>query len=322
MLNSTQDVVGSSGVARHAAARDTTEAREPYGLNDLMALSVSTGAISPAMARTMRDTMHFDRQRPINERNVARLAEEMRRGWFLAGTPIFICVLPDGRQFILNGNHTLEGVAASGVTLPLTIIRKKVRDMEEAASVYATFDLQKNRSWRDTLQATGFSEDVPLANEVVSALGIIICNFQVSNSNGFMLQSRQLRLDALPEYVRPARLIYEAIMGAPRQSSAAVTRAGSMSVALFTARYQPRMAAEFWGGVAKDDGLRADDPRKVLLRWVINNPSRGSSNRATQIRAAANAWNAFFLGRTLTHLKPSISELRILGTPLDQGVKP
>ena len=309
-------ITALQGGASSGAAAPTKH--EPYGLNDLMNLSVSTGAISPAMARTMRETMHFERQRPIGANHVARLAEEMRRGWFLAGTPIFICVLPDGQQVIVNGNHTLEAITESGVTLPLVIIRRQVRDMDEAAAAYATFDIHRARTWKNTLQAIGFGDEVPMAEKVIAALGLIQTGFTYAGNNEFDRNSRKARFELVPDYTTAAHVIAGCLENAPRIERQYIERAGTMAVALYTARYQPSLAEEFWGEMVRDDGLRATDPRKSFLRWCATNKSGAGSTRPLQARAAATAWNAYFQKRDLDFIRP-IHTMRLLGTPLHKG---
>lgn len=300
------------------AGVDTPSGRNPYGLDDLTGLSMTAGAIGPAMARHMRDTMHFERQRAINDKNVDRLAEEMRRGWFLAGTPIFICDLPDGRKVIINGNHTLEAVATSGVTVPLVLIHKQVRDMDDAARAYATFDLQRVRTWRDTLLAVGLNETIPLANDVSSSVAIIMDDFGSRHQNA--VASRQARLQVMPEYRAAAFILADALKDGPAQNTRLLRRAPTFAVALFTARYQPSAASEFWATAAKDDGLKVGDPRKTLLRYCASHNTAGSANRRLMSLAAMSCWNAHWEGRTLDHVKPgSMAEPRILGTPWHKG---
>lgn len=294
---------------------------QPYGLDDLMGISATTGAISPTMARTMRETMHFERQRAINARNVTRLAEEMKRGWFLAGTPVFICVLPNKQQVIVNGNHTLEAVAESGVTIPLTMIRKQVRDMEDAARVYATFDLQKMRTWQDSLQAKGFRDDLPMPNSVLPALGVIMQKFAPNGQDAFANNSREARFAMIPDYRTAVSVIASALSGAPAKGQRIVKRAAFLAVALYTAKYQPSVAIEFWGGLAKDDGLRKGDPRKALANFATDNPSSGAGNRPRDAKAAMLAWNANFTGRQLDFCRPSsYANPAILGTPCHKGL--
>jgi hypothetical protein len=306
--------------ATQAAEMAREMAHQPYRLEDLTGLTVTTGAISPAMARHMRNTMHFERQRPISVRNVARLAEEMKRGWFLPGTPIFICVLPDGREYIVNGNHTLEAIADSGVTVPLVMVRQQVRDIEGAARAYATFDIQQTRSWGAALMATGFAAILPMPEKVAAAVGLIMVGFKPSNEDAFMLRSRTARMQLIPDYVGAAHTLFASLAEAPQSNQRLIMRAAFLAVALVTARYQPSTAAEFWGGLALDDGLKASDPRKTLMRYASNNPAAGAAGRALHAKAAALAWNAFFEGRPLEYCKPTqMADIRILGTPWHKG---
>ena len=62
--------------------------------------------ITSDMARTMRQDWAFPHQRAISPRNVARLVNEMKNGWFVQGTPLFVCITPDSKLYMVNGNHT------------------------------------------------------------------------------------------------------------------------------------------------------------------------------------------------------------------------
>ena len=295
---------------------------EPYGLRDVEALSASVAAISPAMSRVMRDIMHFERQRPISANNVARLAREMKDGTFLAGMPIFICELPDKRCFIVNGNHTLEAIYASGVTVPLVLVRKRVTSMEEAARAYAVLDIQKPRTWGDALRAVGFSDSIPLASLVNAAMTFVIGNFVDSEDDRSRAASRDLRMTMIPEYRAAAHVLADCLNGAPKHSARCLRRASIFSVALYTARYQPSFAAEFWGALVRDDGLKATDPQKALLRYAMNNSGTGSQARRDNVKAAVLAWNAAFRGRPLEYCKPNqVGSIFILGTPMHKGAQ-
>jgi len=312
----TQPVIEKSDTR---SSPDPMTSKAPYGLDDLMALSAVPTAITPEMARHLRKTMHFERQRPISEDNVKRLAEEMRNGWFMAGTAITICdVAEDGRSRIINGNHTLEAVHASGVTLPLVIIRKKVATLNDAAHAYAAFDLQKMRTWRDTLLATGFDQKVEMANFVVPAVGLIMQGFayQKEKTN----TSREARLRTLPEYIPASHIIAAALKDVPVSGRRVVQRAAILAVALYTTRHQPSAGSEFWGSLARDDGLKANDPRKALLRYAMNNPASGSNSRPLHARAAMLAWNAWWEKRMIEAVKPNqMVDIRISGTPMHKG---
>lgn len=287
----------------------------PYDERSMDALRVEIQWIDAKMARHLRDTCAFEWQRKISDRNVARLAAEMKKGWFVAGTPITVAVLPDNSMRLLNGNHTMEAIHASGVSVPLTFIYSRVRDLHEAGKIYATLDIQRVRTWADSLQATG-KGDFPLGQKAMSAIGLVMQDFVFTASNMDANASRNARFEVMEDYRVAASIIEKALNGAPAINRRIMSRAAILSVALATARYQPSTAAEFWHTAAFDDGLSRNDPRKALLTYGMNNRSRSGTDNNVHSRAAALAWNAYFEGRALEYCKPNqTQEFRLLGTP-------
>lgn len=286
-----------------------------YGDRQFRALGAETVVVAPDLAKKLRATCHFERQRPISQDHVARLASEMKLGWFLAGTPIWFCVLPDGKEIIVNGNHTLEAVAASGVSLPLTFIKQRVVDIEEAAQSYACFDIQRSRTWMQAAQAVGIDAEMPMTKWGLAATGYIVNDFKDANgTDAATTQSRRLRFDAIKEYRGALTLLHGLLAGIPSANQQIMRRAGTLAVAMAAARYQPAAAEEFWGGLVKDDGLKIGDPRRTLLRYLTNNKVAGA--RRDILLASALAWNAHFERRQLEAVKPGQMRIfRILGTP-------
>lgn len=272
--------------------------------------------VTPAIAAHLRKTAHFERQRKISPHNVERLKLEMLEGRFIDGTPVLVCVLPDGSGQIVNGNHTLEAVAASGRSQMLTFIYYHAKDMEDVAKAYATFDIHRARSWGDALRAYGLEDKVDMAKYVMSAVGLIQ-NGLKDAPNTPVSQSREVRFELLEEYKAPASIIASALSGAPKENSGIVRRSAVLAVALTTAKYQPSSAFEFWNGMAMDHRLDRDDPRKTLLTFLRNIKGQGSTYRNTQILAAKMCWNAFFRGETYSCIKTASikNDPGLSGTP-------
>ena len=278
--------------------------------------------VTPDYARHLRDTAHFERQRKISPANVQRLAREMQAGRFIPGLQIYICVLPDGSERIVNGNHTLEAVAASGVTLDLTVTRAPVSDIDEAGRIYAVFDLQKTRSWNDSLKATGAGDGAPNASFVLSAIGVIRQKFYTFREASLHGRQRLPEIALLEEYKTAAEMFARCIEGAPTNSARLVKRASIMAIALETLRYQPSLAFEFWQAVAQDEGLTKERPERALLHWMRNNKAGGSESRREQCAAAALAWNAAFRGEKRSFVKPNqMTSFFLLGTPYASGLR-
>jgi hypothetical protein len=79
-------------------------------------LTAKVADVDAEYARHLRQSCNFDRQRALIDLNTRRLAVEMDNGRFIPGTTVYFAVLPDGSMLILNGNHTLEAIIASGKT--------------------------------------------------------------------------------------------------------------------------------------------------------------------------------------------------------------
>ena len=99
--------------------------------------------VGPDHANQMRSTMYFERQRDMNEANIARLVHEMEMGRFIPGTQVYIAVLPGGKMLLLNGNHTLQAIIRCRLPQLLDLAYKQVPNMDAAGRIYAVFDLHK-----------------------------------------------------------------------------------------------------------------------------------------------------------------------------------
>jgi hypothetical protein len=80
-----------------------------FGIIPIHRVAVHVIEVTPEIARRIRDEWNFPNQRSIKVSNVDRLAVEMSYGWFVVGTPIFVCVMPDPlprqRQSYVRSDH-------------------------------------------------------------------------------------------------------------------------------------------------------------------------------------------------------------------------
>lgn len=278
--------------------------------------------VTPAQARHMRDTMHFERQRDISSVNVERLAQEMRKGRFTPGTQIYVCVLPDGAQVVVNGNHTLEAVHASGEAQVLTVTKRAVADINEAGRIYAVFDTHTRRSWRASLRAVGSFDDIPDAGAVLSAIGVIVSGFgEPGVTDKPRKTDRLTRLAVLEDYREAVVLRAEALDRGAKNAKNMIRRAGILAVSLETFRYQPSAAAEFWSRIANDEGLVSGDPERALLAWCRAQKGGGEAFIRSHVLAAATAWNLHFKRESRKVLRiQQEGGFRLLGTPHANGL--
>lgn len=287
----------------------------------LPAITSEVKLVSPELAKSIRAGCHFERQRKLSEANISRLAYEMSHGHFVQGTPIFFGVLPDKAMYLVNGNHTLEAIMSSTLPQLLTFIYHPCTDLEEVASLYATFDANKPRTWGDSLKAVGMGEKLPYAPQVASAVRMILANFKSVSGTAkrqgvaTIANSKSEVFAKLHDFERPARLIHDALAGAPGSNQKLLLRVPVLAVLLEIARAQPSEAFNFIKDLAADDGLKLGDPRKTLLRFLTNNYTTQGDDRFLMCRAVAQAWNAYYQERELQILRPgSMSNITLAGT--------
>jgi hypothetical protein len=279
-------------------------------------LSSKLLTIDGEQARQFRQACRYPGQRKISAGNVERLSLAMRRGTFVQGTSIHFCALPDGTMYLVNGNHCMEAVAACGIPQLFNVVVIPVPDMAAVADVYMNFDTHKQRTWQDALRAQGLDHEVPMADAVTAAIGLIMQGFRYNSTNVEANTDRAKRFGLVRQYEACAAQMHDAIAGAPNLNRRLCLRRAVLGVALETFRYQAPSALGFWGGLAKDDGLASRDPRKTLLRYLLENRAHGGIENFYQSKACSLAWNSFVRGEDLARLRTKVAgPLVLLGTP-------
>lgn len=279
------------------------------------------------LARYYRENYVFAKQRTdprskpaapktVKESRVAELTRELQKDRFVPGTQIFLCVDPDGKTYLVNGNNTLEAIARSDIPTLLTVTHLYNKTFDEACEIYACFDMHSKRSASDTMRAYDMSE-YPLASKMYAAVNLIHTNFTAEHSGS---HSRVDVVKGLMEYRHEAGFFDFATSGGAERKL--LLRAGILAVALETYKGDPDYASDFWSSVAKDDGLAEGSPAKALLRYLRN--SRAGGGKMVQIehiKAAACAWNAYSRGEQIGFLRPNaMKSFYLLGTKWSGGV--
>lgn len=283
---------------------------------------ISAGIVmcGPEQARSLRESCNFEgHQRDINDMNVERLASEMARGYFVAGTAVTFCVLPNKSMLLVNGNHTLEAISKSGVTLPLVFIYIKADDRESAGRIYARFDIHKARTWMDAARAVGIG-DKPYVDKALAAMGFILAGFRSDSRNGLARYSRDARFGLLKEYDEALAMMTQIVNNGVASIRKLVIRQPVLAVALYTIKYRPSSAVKFWTDLVADDGLATTDPRKTLLRFLQATTHNTIREKTEMTNGTAIAWNAYMKGNPLQLIRPNaLKTFRLYGTPLGMG---
>ncbi|MBF0341025.1 MAG: hypothetical protein HQL95_08710 [Magnetococcales bacterium] len=284
--------------------------------------------VTPELAGDWLQHNIFARQRTMRPRHRDTLVQEIQAGRFIQGTQIHF-VRFRSEQLLVNGQHTLAAIEKSGIPVTLSVLISNAETMDEVAELYSRHDNHLSRSILDAIKARDLHNQIGMslnqAMRVASALRFIQGGFRRPDGS----VCRENVLADIQEWEEEGNAFFEAIQR-PGNDPVLLTKAAVLSVGLVTFRHQEVKAQEFWRQVSLDDGLRMNDPRKLLhefieLTRVKQGPIMRGGNVVTSAyvaRATAVVWNAFFSGTPLTRINvPDPNrEILIKGTPY-KGMK-
>lgn len=272
--------------------------------------------ITPALAERIEKECRYDYERPLKKWRVDFLVAEIERGGFEQGRQISFALL-GGKLIRVNGQHRLKAVAEAGEAQTFMVEVKPVANEHELAALYATYD-SESRTLPET--AGPLIKKGDLGKEEVAtllrAVQFIYTGFRKADEKqAATMRSHVMRNQVAALWYSYAERYFSLTEQAPGNGKAALRRQSVAAVALYTLKFQPEKAAEFWQGLAMDDGLRRTDPRKSLLEKLRSGD--GARSVVFQMHAVAAAWNAFFAGRKLKELRVRVDKpFRIAGTPV------
>lgn len=278
-------------------------------------------AVGPTLATQILADHNYGRQRSLRRGHVAELAALMRRKAFLPGSQIAFARVGK-RLFLINGQHRLKAIVESGREVEFQVMIVDCRTVDDVARHYYTFDrLVTARSDADVLKAVGAPEthgiSASMARGVWQAVPLIEHSFErVNYAHDPERRDDDRRLGLCAPWWGYAAELEAILQLAPSSVKKRLLNAQAVAVALVLLRDQPEEARAFLTGIAEDDGLRRDDPRKAFLIDLAGRQWRRQSLDGSL--TMAYAWNAFFLRRPLSQLKVlQNSRFRLEGTAFD-----
>ncbi len=277
--------------------------------------------VDPAFATDLLATNVYQHQRALREQTVLTYAAAMKAGTWSLST-IEMGALPSSVH-LLNGQHRLHAVIRSETTQPFAILTHPCETERDLATIYGRIDRGAARRPRDAFAAHELPDELGLTatqlETASSAMVYLLSGFSALDTGAVkvQLQSNDRKLAWLREWA-PELRNYFAIT-ARSSFSRTVHRAPILSVAIATLRYRHETALPFWTAVAHPDMRDSTHPATVLLGYLESRVMLGKAVRLVIAKIAANAWNAFYQGRTLSKIayKPD-SAVSINGTPWER----
>lgn len=280
--------------------------------------------ITPDIAQQLLSRFNYGRQRTVEKLHVSRLAAQMTAGNWTPGSQIAFGTLPDGTIRLVNGQHRLHAVVAAGKSIEFQLLLSPVADEAAIHALYYRFDtLQRGRSDRMVLNSIGIAEQLDISRDAAAGAfksAVVLGNGLSLPTNNHALAGNPLlgtpdgKLATIEPWWPQVKQYDDLIKPSFGKVKRRLLTASIMPVALVTLKYQPAKAEEFWGGVAKDDGLKVGDPRKVMLHVLTNTDFKNQINSGLIL--TANCWNAWYGSRQLSHTKVYVGSVCApAGTP-------
>jgi len=271
--------------------------------------------------------MQFQKQRKVNETHVKNLRLMQSREKWRNDELITFIQYPDGKLELVDGQHRLTASVREGSSFRYRIRVIKVKNAEEAASIYANFNrVEKKRSMEDQLRAYGKDESGIDLTRACAALRLIANNFLQIGRAEPLLDDKELLEFFEDNLFGLHEVEHNVIKGSPQNSF--VRRAAVHAVAAYTINYSHRAnfyeeTIEFWRNVAYSTAP-VNSPAWALYTYFskIKDQGRGDLDfRREIIRACAIAWNKYVEGGQLMQVKHrQMKKFTLLGTPFSKGI--
>lgn len=259
--------------------------------------------VSPEQAQDWLNNAKYEGQRNPSPIHIARYADDMKAGAFSQGTTITFAVY-QGRKHLVNGQHRLHAQVVAKVEMTYTICERYVDSVDQIAIAYGHEDVGRSRSASDLYRPLNLTEELVLTNTQINALNAAVRFIDVGLSpatNYNLTRMEGLRLIRL--YAPWAREYFNLIKGAPRSMHSSLKRQSTLAVALLSLRYSSVSAKalrapnvnDFWEGIATDDGISADDPRKIAGRHLFTTTMSSGSVVPGVVSHASPHYSARYL---------------------------
>jgi hypothetical protein len=273
--------------------------------------------ITPALAKRILDESCYAYQRKIRPWLIKKHAAAMRLNRFVPGVQITFGLL-EGELIGVNLYHRMNAVVESGKTVRFMIHIVPCANVAALENLYSIFD--EPASGRKLMETAGaVLEDAELGSHATAALlravQVIEARYHTPDvdSDATIMHTASARNAKARLWLPAAKAYFAAIAGAHKEVFDALHRRAVVAAALLVFKHQAAIAAEFWGGLAADDGLSRIDPRKTLAEHLRR---REDTRRVEMdVYAVARAWNAFYEGRKLKVIRVRESHFGFSGTP-------
>lgn len=246
--------------------------------------------VTPTIAKEWLAKMPLNR--PLSDFDVRKYARDMSRGrWHFTGEPIKF----DSDGNLIDGQHRLQAVILSGVTLRILVVRGLATESQHA------MDSGRKRSAADALSLNGYANTTTLSSAARLGLGV---EAGIGDPGRY-----DVTHDEVLRYVAENPALIHAV---DFTKSLARKTDCPPSVVAYTyfvlSQIDAFQAANFWVAAAEKVGLAKGDPVIALTnRFAESRRNRERFSKAMYLSIIYRAWNFRRAGKTVAFLRVNSS---------------
>jgi hypothetical protein len=254
--------------------------------------------ISPTMAREWLAVSPERNQRPINQRNLAKILHAIENGdWKFTHQAIAL----DPTGFVLDGRHRLTAIASQRRHITSWVA------FDADPETFGVIDVGKARSPGESLHIAGYRDTNVLSavtRQVLAYPLIVGTNSTLGSATNSMTTADVLIALANPEIgkpvqdsVAPGHQIAKGIGRYGTKTSASVL----LAVISIYSEFGPDAQEEFATRLADGVDLGAGSPIRAFRQWIITESGYakvpGTYKQTTFLANGIRAWNDYAHGR-------------------------
>lgn len=283
--------------------------------------------LTPYLAQRVLEESRFDGQRLVAARRLMMHKNAMINGEFdpRISTITLATINDSRRRYLVDGQTRLTAIVETGEAQYLGVNVVDEPNMDAVRILYAKFDRPESvRTMAELVSSAQLAAALGINNSdaerVVRSMPLYRNNLQPLPARAYDPHTLDLRnptanIAEAAALRDPVQWWAATVLHVPRYVASRLRKVTTLAAMLVTRRDAPELADRFWSGVAADDGLTRDDPRKALLNVWANETAIRVQNPAIELMQISLAWNAYVGKRPLRILRPGASKaIRFSGT--------
>ncbi len=218
-----------------------------------------TVVIDPKKAKALAELNQFEGQRPKNLPWIQHLATAMKNGSF---TRAEIAVAEfNGKQVLMNGQHTLDACILSGVAFNASLSTYKCKVSDDVWHLFAAFDVHRARSDQNIMKAargmfSGDLQAIPLRVLQIGSSALIYLEGESKPKFSRAIFAKSKKAELVQKFKSDIFIL------AGLHGLSIPLHVGSATAIITTHRAAPQHAPTFWRKYGpRSCSPRGSDPR-------------------------------------------------------------